>query len=441
MDEFSQEASQLNISEGDSSWDDMSEDDTPHTPFDPRDIATLLSNYYQLMARMRYFSPDCIKYPPHDPPIDVEFAKSLDLEPQVIELLQVLPYVEGLNNEDEFILSGSFADMRQKSVLEQSRDPDYVDPTGGYDEENGKYVMPWMLVLNECGNHGSIMYFNTRNSKITMVWQGGAGGGCADPYFWGKHSSGDEDPHEINDNRIEQFPSRPATDLFADFTNRLMTLEWIPFNTYGPRIVDEHSKDEYPDLKLLFETYGWPGELDAEGFDAASRRWKEFNRVRSDAQDMLTKADLYGKEAERLRKRLEETLKKKKRDGVWDEDIAKTPEDIAKMEEQVKRWQQNLEWEEKLRGEAAEEAEGVHDWDSALEKSWKTNISDDIRYHRKNLDWYRGGGAQYATEDKIRELEVGIAELEKRLQDIDALPKTAFDAIKPQLDRQWLSAR
>ncbi|KAF8851553.1 hypothetical protein BDZ45DRAFT_707844 [Acephala macrosclerotiorum] len=410
------------------------------TPFDPHEIASILSEYYQLMARMRYFSPDGIKYPPHDPPIDVELAKSLDLEPQVIELLQVLPYVEGLNNEDEFIAGGSFADFRRKRVLEQSRDPDYVCPTGDYEEENGKYVMPWMLVLNECGNHGSIMYFNTRNSHITMVWQGGAGGGCADPYFRGKTNTGEEESHEINHNRIEGFPSRPAKDLFADFTNRLMTLEWIPFNTYGPRIFDEQSKDEYPDLKLLFQTYGWPGELDSEGFDAASRRWKEFNRVRSDAQDLLKKAGQYDSEAKRLRKELEKTLGKK-RNGVWDEDVARTPEGVAKMEERIRVWQQNLEWQEKLRDEAREEAEGVHDWDSALEKAWKKNISGNIAYHQRNLDWLRGDGAKYATEEKIRELEVGILELEERFQDVDALPKTAFDAIKPQPDRRWLSCR
>lgn len=135
------------------------------TQFNPHEIATLLSEYYQLMSRMRYFSPDCIKYPPHNPPIDVPFAQSLGLEPQVIDLLQILPYVEGLNNEDEFILYGSFADFRRKRVLRQSRDPDFASPEGDYEEENGKYVMPWVLVLNECGNHGSIMYFDTRNSK------------------------------------------------------------------------------------------------------------------------------------------------------------------------------------------------------------------------------------------------------------------------------------
>lgn len=125
-----------------------------------------------------------------------------------------------------------------------------------------------------------------------MLWQGGGGGGCADPHFWDKFnwSAAMEHEHPINKNRIEHFPSRPAKDLFADFTNRLMTLEWIPFDTYGPRVFTKEAKRECPELKLLFETYDWPGELDGRGFDSASRRWKEFNRVWNEAEEMMNKA-------------------------------------------------------------------------------------------------------------------------------------------------------
>lgn len=137
--------------------------------FDPHEIASLLGNYYHLLARMRYFPHSVIKHPPHNPPIDVPFAQSLGLEPQVIELLQLLPYVEGLGNEEEFILWGSFADFRDNGVLMQSRDPDYVSPEGGYEEERGQYVLPWVLTLNSCGNHGSIMYLDTRSGISTFL--------------------------------------------------------------------------------------------------------------------------------------------------------------------------------------------------------------------------------------------------------------------------------
>ena len=137
---------------------------------DPHEIASLLGNYYHLLARMQYFPHSIIKHPPHNPPIDVPFAQSLGLEAQVIELLQLLPYVEGLGSEAEFILEGSFADFRDNGDLEQSRDPDYVFPEGGYEEERGEYVLPWVLTLNHCGNHGSIMYLNTRNGVSPFLY-------------------------------------------------------------------------------------------------------------------------------------------------------------------------------------------------------------------------------------------------------------------------------
>ena len=134
-----------------------------NAPFNPHEIVDLMTRYYQLLASMRYFPASSIKYAPHDPPIDVECAASLGIEPQGIELLQLLPYVDGLQNEDEFIMHGSFADFRKKGVLVQSRDPKFVSPEKGFEGENGEYVRPWVLVLTEVGNRGSVVYYDTRN--------------------------------------------------------------------------------------------------------------------------------------------------------------------------------------------------------------------------------------------------------------------------------------
>jgi hypothetical protein len=140
------------------------------TAFNPHEIVNLMTRYYQLLSKMRYFPESYIKYAPHDPPVDVEYALSLGIEPQAIELLQLLPYVEGLDNEDEFIMHGSFADFRQQNVLEQSRDPKFVSPDEGFDGENGEYVRPWVLALTEFGNLGSILYYNTRNGKLFSLF-------------------------------------------------------------------------------------------------------------------------------------------------------------------------------------------------------------------------------------------------------------------------------
>lgn len=275
-----------------------------------------------------------------------------------------------------------------------------------------------------------------------MLWQGGAGGGNADPYFYGKFnwSAAMENEHPVNKNRIEHFPSRPAKDLFADFTNRLMTLEWIPFNTYGPRIFSKGDSPEYQDLKLMFETYGWPGELDGEGFDAASRRWKEFNRVRSDAKQLMNKVEELEKEIIGLRQRIDKTLEGRT-DGVWDEQVAKTPEEVAEMEHRLQMWQENIEWLEEQKVEAEEEAAGVTNEDEALEKGWENHIKNGIERKQRDLHWCQNDGAQYATEAKIQDLIAGIKALEERVKDIKALPKTSFDAIKKQKDQDWLCCK
>jgi len=138
------------------------------TPFNPSEIIDLMTRFYRLLSKMRYFPASHIKYAPHNPPIDVPHALSLGIEPQAVALLQLLPYVDGLNNEDEFIMHGSFADLRKKSVLERSRDPKFLSPEKGFEEENGEYVRPWVLVLTECGNQGSVLYYNTRNGNLCL---------------------------------------------------------------------------------------------------------------------------------------------------------------------------------------------------------------------------------------------------------------------------------
>ena len=91
------------------------------TSYDPTEIVPLMTKYYELLARMRYFPSSSIKYPPHFPVINVQLATSLGIEPQVISLLEQLPYAEGYGSEDEFIFGGSFADFRQDRILKRSR--------------------------------------------------------------------------------------------------------------------------------------------------------------------------------------------------------------------------------------------------------------------------------------------------------------------------------
>ena len=137
--------------------------------YDPFEIIPMITELYEMYSKMRYIPASNIKYPPHSPPVDVEKARSLGFEPQVIELLERLPYVQGTDSEFEFFCGGGFLDNRGDHDFEHYlHDPFYADPEGGFDDENGQYVRPWVLPLNDMGNHGSVMFFDTRTGKLLI---------------------------------------------------------------------------------------------------------------------------------------------------------------------------------------------------------------------------------------------------------------------------------
>jgi hypothetical protein len=137
--------------------------------YDPFEIVDLMTDFYELYVKMRYVKRDSLKYPPHSPPINVEQIKSFGFEPQVIAILQLLPYVEGRGSEDNFFGWGGFADFRgDRDLSLRLCDPVYSAPDvgKGFEEENGPYVRPWVLPINQCGNHGCVLFFDTRNGEI-----------------------------------------------------------------------------------------------------------------------------------------------------------------------------------------------------------------------------------------------------------------------------------
>ena len=72
--------------------------------------------------------------------------------------------------------------------------------------------------------------------------------------------------------------------------DRHRKLEWIPFYLNAYRIF--YPRDpEHPELKRMFEYYGWPDNFDGEAFDVAADRWRTFNRVRGLVEVTRSNAD------------------------------------------------------------------------------------------------------------------------------------------------------
>ncbi|KAF7925816.1 hypothetical protein EAE99_005851 [Botrytis elliptica] len=392
--------------------------------YDQQEIVTLITQYYELLAKMRYFPASYIKYAPHDPPIDVELAKSFDLEPQVIMLLQALPYIEGYNNEDEFILGGSFADMRDLEVFTQSRDPGFVCPEGGFDDVDGEYMRPWEICINACGNHGTMMFLDIRNGHITM--EGQDSGESEDP---GVHNF-PEGLRSRNRNSHDHLPSRHAREVFEDFTNRLLKLQWIP-SSEDRKMLSEWDED-YEDLRLLFRTYGWPHNFNHTSFDSAYSRWREFSTIKNhacdSASDIINQKLNLDSATESLN-----SHSRRLRMGVWDSDPNKEPEDVIML---------NIILEKKRKlvndlNEVLKRAIADHgDWKgerAEMVKAWKKHFENDIEWEERNLEWWRGDGKAHCKEEEIEETREKIRVLKGRLANVGKQPISVEEVINKSL--------
>lgn len=238
----------------------------PFTTFDVAETASIVTYFYQLLAKMGQFAPEIIKYPPHlDPAINITLAKSLGMAPQVIDLLQQLPYLDGYggNEDEQWVYYGTFADFRDDSNLEQSRDPLFASPDQwSYYSENGPYMRPWHMALNQLGNHGAVLLLDTWTNRILVEDQEC---GCSmDPWL----SQYDyEETWSKNRNTWEHLPSRHAPDVLRDFMSKFRKLEWLPG-------VSEWAF-EYEAVKQLYITHGWPDTFNLTAFKVAKEHLDE----------------------------------------------------------------------------------------------------------------------------------------------------------------------
>ncbi|KAM0160359.1 hypothetical protein ACHAPG_003019 [Botrytis cinerea] len=389
--------------------------------YDQQEIVTLITRYYELLAKMRYFPASYIKYAPHDPPIDVDLAKSFDLEPQVIELLQALPYIEGYSNEDEFILGGSFADMRSLDVLMQSRDPGFASPEGGFDDENGEYMRPWEICINECGNHGTMMFLDTRNGHITM--EGQDSGRSEDP---GVHNF-PEGLRSLNLNSHEHLPSRHAKELFEDFTNRLLKLQWIP-SSEDRRMLSEWD-EEYEDLRLLFRTCGWPHNFNGTSFDSIHTRWCEFLTIKRHACDSASDIIYQKLNLDKVTESLN-SHSRRVRMGVWDCDPDKDREDILMLENTLEDKRELVNEANKLLEKAIAD---YGDWKgerAEMMKAWRKHFENEIKREEGNLEWWRGEGKAHSKEEEIKETQEKVSVLKRRLAKVEEEPISVEEVIR-----------
>ncbi|KAK6066329.1 hypothetical protein SCUP515_10769 [Seiridium cupressi] len=261
----------------------------PEAP-DPRirEIADLMTEWYNLFIDMRYIQAEKVVFPPHKHlKIDTTKPAAYGFTKDVVDLWQMLPYHIGNtqwnfgSDGGEFLMWGEF--------LDDLRGPDVdwwqttVDPFDGIDDlsprfepgvrsedgetrdwndESGPYMRLWYAALTHVGNHGSVMVLDTRNYRMWFIEQLG---GTSDPVLQGNDFAR---PETTNLNDLSQYPSRPAAEFLRDMISRFRSLEWIPGGMYdADENLGDDEEDRYTNYKELYKECGWPDKFKPILFD------------------------------------------------------------------------------------------------------------------------------------------------------------------------------
>ena len=110
--------------------------------YNPGEVILLLTKLYKLLVKMAHWPEGIFRQAPHtDPAVNIELAKELGYEPEVIDLMQRLPYVK---DQSYFLrlcfIDSQFCNYTEDSELEAARK--HV----GYDQY-GKQIESWILPL------------------------------------------------------------------------------------------------------------------------------------------------------------------------------------------------------------------------------------------------------------------------------------------------------
>ncbi|KAF4163743.1 hypothetical protein CNMCM6936_000455 [Aspergillus lentulus] len=385
------------------------------------EVADLMLEIYQTLAQMRYLDPAGIEQGPHNIDHLRPLYEKLKIDPAIIYLYSILPYVNRhvAGNED-FFHCGAFTDFRREEDVMQGRDPFYGSPVGDdYEDENGPYIRPWVTPLSQLGNHQSVIIYDARRHRIWIIdqelWKTTDPALADRPVMYSDDSDEEKDGKKKSKNRnsFESIPSRRAGDVLRDIIRWYRSLDELPG---GEHCAGEWSRHDIP-LKELYREYGWPDNFDADGFQVAQARAHCAATAKNTAEQPLRSVErskLWDKHAEARVSLYQAELAAAKttdeqwaaRFKLWREELwsVRNNEYLAKAEQEAERLcpggvcqrKEDLPlWElEKLRQEYKSKRENVEtcqNWANEL----ADNDPDRARYHQISLQQAKREAAIY----------------------------------------------
>jgi hypothetical protein len=292
-------------------------------------VAAGLLEIYHTLARMRYLPPAWIHPGPHDLAALHPVFQSLALDPRIVYLYTILPYVSppptptpdsdatsSRRNirERAFFQGSAFADFRTEAHVREARTP--VDPTADADRA-GWVLRPWMtplsllrgrytqmllydakrdMVVVFCGDEWLSVDRNLRGGGLEGEWSEEKGDWVwfesptdgvrdgprvevADPEGWKTERSWfdeEEDEEEDDDDEGEDEDEEAEQEIYwdemdgrpaADVLRDVVRWYHELVETPGGAIWDTGTEWDAETVRALYRKHGWPGEdFDADAF-------------------------------------------------------------------------------------------------------------------------------------------------------------------------------
>ncbi|RFU32344.1 hypothetical protein B7463_g3978, partial [Scytalidium lignicola] len=242
-------------------------------PFDAQRVSHLFLQLYTVLIDMCYIPASHLRQAPHSPPINTEKCRTLGISLEVIDLLEHLPYLVEPGSRRTVVTPGHVIAPGMLSLsflpycdstddLKIARDPN--DVCGQDITDGNAYIEPWSVTLTRAQyRESSWVVLNTRENTITSVnWSYGNGS-------WPDLPAGSNKWHSNNQ------PAEPAEQFLEDWIQKFIRLEWIPYSGLGGSSILMQGNREYPQLRELYRSHGWPTIFRSEEF---LRGLEEFNR-------------------------------------------------------------------------------------------------------------------------------------------------------------------
>lgn len=375
------------------------------------EVADLLLEIYQTLARMQYIAAASIQPGPHDLTAQLPLYASLGLDQRLIYLYSIMPYIDPLSvdHDAKFYQSCSFIDFRQEDDVREARDfhLDIGDPE--------QALRPWTTALARFGSFGKLVVYEAKRHVVFFVdnhsYENGDpglrgrierlneetgevehyeipyGGGSpevriVDVEAWkreneweadddddeeeGEGEEQEEDGDDEDKNEDEEsepqipwdyFDSRPAGAVLRDILRWYRELSDVP----GCAKWEEEWVDYEDELRALYRKHGWPGEdFDGDAFDLDRARVKPAAEIKFDPG----RAGLDTQYLERIVEEREKATKAVASEAQHKLATAKSPD-----EEWVVRWEiWNAEQGANASKNRLRRAEELADWGSRNQK-------------------------------------------------------------------------